>query len=92
MSDEDLPQETEETLNEKVGISVLTIGNSENVSTMTENYLPKMETTTLASSIASIAPSFDNSRNNLPTRPRQVGISIAEVPSPDRQNLTNFLG
>ena len=35
MSDEDLPQETEETLNKKSGISVLTIDNSENVSTMT---------------------------------------------------------
>ena len=35
MGDEDLPQETEETLNEKAGISVLTIENSENVSTMT---------------------------------------------------------
>ena len=59
MSDEYLPQETEETLNEKARISVLTIDNSENVSTMTENYLPYMETTTLASSIASMAPSFD---------------------------------
>ena len=57
---------------------------------MTENYLPDMETTTLASSIASIAPSFDTSRNNLPTTPHQVGTSIAEVPSPARQNLTNF--
>ena len=49
-----------------------------------------METTTLASSIASIALSFDTSRNNLPTTPRQVGTSIAEVLSPARQNLTNF--
>ena len=54
MSNEDLPQETEETLNEKARISVLTIVNS-------ENYLPDMETTTLTSSIASIAPSFDTS-------------------------------
>ena len=42
MSDEYLPQETEETLNEKAVISVLTIDNSENVSTMTENYLLDM--------------------------------------------------
>ena len=35
MIDEDLPQEIEETLNEKAGISVLTIENIENVSTMT---------------------------------------------------------
>ena len=90
MSDEYLPQETEETLNEKAGISVLTIDNSENVSTMIENYLPDMKTTTLASSIASIALSFDKSRNNLPTMPRQVGTSIAEVPSPARRNLANF--
>ena len=90
MSAEDLPQETEETLNEKAGISVLTIDNSENVSTMTENYLPDMETTTLASSIASISPSFDTSRNNLPTMPRQVGTIISEVPSPARRDLTNF--
>ena len=39
MSDEDLPQEIEETLNEKAGISVLTIDNIGNVFTMTENYL-----------------------------------------------------
>ena len=74
MSDEDLPQETEETLNEKAGISVLTIDNSENVSTMTENCLPDMETTTLASSIASIATSFNNSRNNIPTTPSTTPI------------------
>ena len=67
MSNEDLPPETEETLNKKAGISVLTIDNSENVSTMTENYLPDMETTTLASSLASISLSFDTSRNTLPT-------------------------
>ena len=42
MSDEDLPQETEEKLNEKAGISVLKIENSENVSTMTKNYLLDM--------------------------------------------------
>ena len=36
MSDEDLPQEIEETLNEKAGIIVLIIDNSENVSIMTE--------------------------------------------------------
>ena len=90
MIDEDLPQEIEEALNEKAGISVLTIDNSENVSTRTENSLPDMETTTLASPIASIAPSFDTSRNNLPTTPHQVGTSISEVPSPARQNLTIF--
>ena len=48
MSDEDLSQETEETLNEKAGISVLTIDNSENVSKMTKQYLLDIETTTLA--------------------------------------------
>ena len=52
MSDEYLPKETEETLNEKAGISVLTIENSENVSTMTENYLPDIKTTTLSPAIA----------------------------------------
>ena len=57
---------------------------------MTENYLPDMETTTLASSIASISPSFDTSRNTLPTTPHKVGTSIAEGPSPARRNLTNF--
>ena len=35
MSDEYSPQEIEEILNEKAGISVLIIDNSENVSTMT---------------------------------------------------------
>ena len=90
MNDEDLPQETEETLNEKAGISVLTIDNSENVSTMTENYLWDMETTTLSSYIESIAPSFGTSRNTLPTTPHTFGTSIAEVPSPARRNLTNF--
>ena len=90
MSYEYLPQEIEETLNEKAVISVLTIDNSENVSTMTENYLPDMETTTLASSIEFMAPSFDTSRNTLPTTPYQFGTSIAEVPIPARQNLTNF--
>ena len=90
MGDEDLPQKTEETLNEKAGINVPTIDNSENMSTMTENCLPDMETTTLASSIASIAPSFDTSRNNIPTMPCQFGTSIAKLPSPARQNLTNF--
>ena len=35
MSNEDLTQETEETLNEKSGISFQTIDNSENVPTMT---------------------------------------------------------
>ena len=90
MSDEDLPQETEEKLNEKAGISVLKIENSENVSTMTENYLLDMETTTLASSMVQIAPSFNTSRYNLPTTPHQVGTSIVEVPSPDRQNPTNL--
>ena len=54
MSDEYLPQETEKTLNKKAGISVLTIKNSENVSTITENYLPDTETTTLEFSSASI--------------------------------------
>ena len=39
---------------------------------------------------ALIAPSFDTSRNNLPTTPRQVGTIIVEVPSPARRNLTNF--
>ena len=57
---------------------------------MTENYLPDMETTTLASSIASISPFFDISRNNIPTTPNQVGTSIVEVPSPARRNMTNF--
>ena len=90
MSDKDLPQETEETLNEKAGTSVLTMDNSENVSTMTENYLPDMETTTLASAIASIALSPDNSRNTLPNRPYKVGTSMAEVPSPACRNLTGF--
>ena len=90
MSDDDLPQETEEKLKEKAGISVLKIDNSENVSTITENYLLDMETTTLTSSIAYIAPSFDTSFNTLPTTPHQVGTSIAEVPSPARLNLTNF--
>ena len=90
ISDEDLLQETDETLNEKAGMIVLSIDNSENVSTMTENCLPDMETTTLASSIASIAPSFDTSCNTLTTTPHQVGTRIAEVPSPARQNLTNF--
>ena len=49
-----------------------------------------METTTLASYIVSIALSFDTLRYTLPTTPYQVGTSIAEVPSPDHQNLTNF--
>ena len=49
-----------------------------------------MDTTNLASSITSIAPYFDTSCNTLPTTPHQVKTSIAEVPSPDRQNLTNF--
>ena len=49
-----------------------------------------METTTLASSVVSIAPSFYTSHNTLPTTPHQVGKSIAEVPSPARRNLTNF--
>ena len=57
---------------------------------MTESYLPDMETTTLESSIASISPSFDNSRNTLPTTPHQVGTSIAEVPSPANIILTTF--
>ena len=57
---------------------------------MTENYLPDMETTTLASSMALMAPSFDTSHNTLTTTPNQVETSIAEGPSPDRQNLTNF--
>ena len=57
---------------------------------MTENNLPDMETTTLASSISSIVPSFDTSHNTLPTTPHQVGTSIAEVPSPARRNITNF--
>ena len=57
---------------------------------MTENYLLDMETTTLASSIALIAPSFDTSRDTLPATPHQVGTSIAKVPSSARQNLTNF--
>ena len=90
MIDEYLPQETEETLNEKAGTSVLTIDNSENVSTMTENYLPDMETTTLVSAIALIEPSPDTSRNTLPTTPHKVGTIISEVPSPVRQNLTDF--
>ena len=51
MSDEYLPQETEKALNDEAGISVLTIYNSENVSTMKENYLLDMETTTLVSAI-----------------------------------------
>ena len=90
MIDGYLPQETEETLNEKAVISVLTIDNSENVSIMTENYLSDMETTTLASAIASISPSLDNSRNTLPTTPHKVGTSIAVITSPARINLTNF--
>ena len=49
-----------------------------------------METTTLASCIASIAPSFYTSYNTLPTAPHQVGTSIAEMPSPARLNLANF--
>ena len=52
------------------------------MSTITENYLTDMETTTLAS--------FDTSFNTLPTTPHQVGTIIAEVPSPDRQNLSHF--
>ena len=36
---------------------------------MTENDLTDMETTILESSIALIAPSFDNSCNILPTMP-----------------------
>ena len=90
ISNEYLPKQTEGTLNEKAVISVLTIDNNEHVSIMRENYLPDMENTTLASSIASISPSFDTSHNNLPTTPHQVGKSIAEVPSPARRNLTNF--
>ena len=90
ISDEDLPQETEETLNEKAGISVLTIDNSENVSTMTENYLPGMETTTLASAIVSIVPSPNTSRNTQPTTPHKFGTNIEEVPSPARRNLSHF--
>ena len=74
MSDEDLPQETEETLDEKAGISVLKIDNSKNVSTMIENYLPDMEATTLASAIASIALYPDTSHNTLPTTPHKVGL------------------
>ena len=77
MSDEYLPEETEETLNEKAGISVLKLDNSENVPTMTEHYLPYMETTTLVSSIASITPPLNTSRNTLPTMPHQVETSIA---------------
>ena len=57
---------------------------------MTENYLPDMETTTLASSIASIALSSYTSCNTLTNMPHQVGTSIAEVSSPARQNLTHF--
>ena len=91
-SDENLPQETEETLNEKAVISVLTIENSENVSTTIENYLLDMETTTLASSIAVIEPSSGTSCNTLPTMPHQVGTSIVEVSSPACRNLTKFLG
>ena len=90
MSDEDLPQEIEETLNEKSGISVLMIENSENVYTMTENYLPDTETTSLASDIALIAPPPDTSRDTLPNTPHKVGTSIAEVPSPARRNMTYF--
>ena len=37
-----------------------------------------------------VALSFDTSHNTLTTTPNQVEISIAEVPSPDRRNLTNF--
>ena len=90
ISDEDSPQEIEETLNEKAGISVQRIDNSENVSTMIENYLPDMETNTLEYFIASIAPSLDASHNTPPNMPHPVGKSIAEVPSPARRNLTNF--
>ena len=90
MSDEYLLQEIYEKLNEKAGISVLTIDNSDNVSSMTENYLLDMETTTLSPSIVSIASSFDTSRNTLPTTPHQVGTSIAEVPSPAFRNMTSF--
>ena len=49
-----------------------------------------METTTLAPSIASIAPSFGTLRNTLLTTPHQIGTSIVEVPSPDRWNMNNF--
>ena len=49
-----------------------------------------METTPLVYCIASIAPSFDTSRNTLPTTPHQVGKNIAEVPSLARRNMTNF--
>ena len=58
---------------------------------MKKSYLPDMETTTLASAIALIAPSPDTSRNTLPTTPHQVGTSIEKVPSLARRNLTNFL-
>ena len=58
---------------------------------MTKHYLPGMETTTLASTIASIAPFPDNYRNTLSTTPHQVGTSIVKVPSPAGRNLTNFL-
>ena len=88
--DEDLPQETEESIDEKAGVSVLIIDNSENVSTMKKYYLLDMETTTLSSSISYIAPSFNTSRNTLPTTPHQIGTSIVEVSSPTCRNLTNF--
>ena len=57
---------------------------------MIENYLPDVETTTLAAAIASISLSPDTSRNILPTTPHQVGKNIAEVPSLARRNMTNF--
>ena len=91
IGDEDLPQEKEETLNKKAGINVLTIDNSENVSTMTENYLLDMETSTLASSIELIAPPLDTSRNTLLTTPHKVGTSISEVPSPADNFLSLYI-
>ena len=83
-------QETEETLNNKAGTSVLTIDNSENVSTITENYLSDMETTTLVSSISLIAPHFYTSHNTIPNTPYQVGTIIVSVTSPACRNLTHF--
>ena len=91
MSDGYLTQEMEETLNKKAGISVLTIDNSEHVSTPTENYLPEMETTTLAPAITSIAPPPNNSRNTLPTTPHKVGTSTDCLENSDNRLFVGII-
>ena len=74
MSGKYLPQETEEALNDKAGIGVITIDHSGNMSILTGTYLPDMENSTIASPIILIAPSAESSHNTLPTTPHTLEV------------------